>query len=172
LTGVEVPSNRLPAKFRTLSTLVTLIVDPENATEIARIRSRLASLDIERGKLATALAELERQQAASAPTHHREPAANSPTVTATSSTAVKVDLFRRLFVGRPDVFPIRWENRKAGRAGYAPACANEWAKGVFCKPPPSPVTDALAPGRRRPWRAACFLFTTISPASSASWPKR
>jgi hypothetical protein len=55
-------------------------------------------------------------------------------VTATSSTAVKVDLFRRLFVGRPDVFPIRCENRKAGRAGYAPACANEWAKGVCGKP--------------------------------------
>jgi hypothetical protein len=51
LAGAEAPSNRLPAKFRPLSTFVTLMIDPENATEIARIRSRLASLDIERGKL-------------------------------------------------------------------------------------------------------------------------
>jgi hypothetical protein len=56
LAGAEVPSNRLPAKFRPLSTFVTLMIDPENATEIARIRSRLASLDIERGKLAASLA--------------------------------------------------------------------------------------------------------------------
>ncbi len=46
----------------------------------------------------------------------------------------KVALFRRLFAGRADVFPTRWENRKAGRSGYAPACANEWVKGVCGKP--------------------------------------
>jgi len=45
-----------------------------------------------------------------------------------------VALFRRLFVGRPDIVPVRWENRKTGRSGYAPACANEWAKGICGKP--------------------------------------
>ena len=45
----------------------------------------------------------------------------------------KVALFRRLFRGRTDVYPIRWES-KAGKAGYAPACANEWRKGVCEKP--------------------------------------
>ena len=43
-------------------------------------------------------------------------------------------LFRELFAGRTDVFPVRWENAKAGRAGYAPACANEWLTGVCGKP--------------------------------------
>ena len=43
-------------------------------------------------------------------------------------------MFRRLFAGRPDVFPVRWENRKAGRSGYSPACSNEWTKGVCGKP--------------------------------------
>ncbi|MBX3481984.1 DEAD/DEAH box helicase family protein [Phenylobacterium sp.] len=109
--------------------------DRENAAEIARIRSRLASLDTERRKLATELAALERGQAAWTPADHRsEPTANTSTVTAKSSTAAKVDLFRRLFVGRSDVFPVRWENRKTGHAGYAPACANEWVKGVCGKP--------------------------------------
>ena len=44
------------------------------------------------------------------------------------------NLFRRLFAGRPDVFPVRWENRKTGRSGYSPACANEWVKGICGKP--------------------------------------
>lgn len=30
----------------------------------------------------------------------------------------KVDLFRSLFRGRSDVFPLRWENRKTGKSGY------------------------------------------------------
>ena len=46
----------------------------------------------------------------------------------------KIALFRRLFCGRSDVFPIRWENRKTGRSGYAPACANEWQRGICEKP--------------------------------------
>lgn len=46
----------------------------------------------------------------------------------------KIALFRRLFAGRPDVFALRWENRKDGRSGYAPACHNEWVVGVCGKP--------------------------------------
>ena len=49
------------------------------------------------------------------------------------STDDKVALFRRLFRGRTDVVPIRWEN-KAGKTGYSPACANEWRTGVCEKP--------------------------------------
>ena len=52
-----------------------------------------------------------------------------------SSPAVdKVALFRLRFAGRTDVFPVRWENVKSGRSGYAPACANEWVRGVCGKP--------------------------------------
>lgn len=46
----------------------------------------------------------------------------------------KVRLFRSLFRGRTDVFPKRWENAKQERSGYAPACANEWVRGVCEKP--------------------------------------
>ncbi|KMZ11294.1 putative helicase [Candidatus Burkholderia humilis] len=38
----------------------------------------------------------------------------------------KVQLFRRLFRGRTDVYPLCWESRNSGKSGYAPACANEW----------------------------------------------
>lgn len=50
------------------------------------------------------------------------------------STAEKVALFRRLFRGRTDVYPLRWESKATGKAGYAPACANEWRAGVCEKP--------------------------------------
>ena len=50
------------------------------------------------------------------------------------TTDEKVALFRRLFRGRTDVYPIRWESKSTGRSGYAPACANEWRAGVCEKP--------------------------------------
>lgn len=56
-----------------------------------------------------------------------------PMATSSLTTDEKVSLFRRLFQGRTDVYPIRWEN-KAGKGGYAPACANEWMPGICEKP--------------------------------------
>ena len=46
----------------------------------------------------------------------------------------KVALFRSLFRGREDVYPRRFESRRTGKSGYAPACANEWVKGICEKP--------------------------------------
>ena len=50
------------------------------------------------------------------------------------STEQKVDLFRRLFRGREDLFPVRWQSKASGKAGYSPACSNEWLAGVCEKP--------------------------------------
>ncbi|MFA6921832.1 MAG: DNA primase small subunit domain-containing protein, partial [Gallionella sp.] len=47
------------------------------------------------------------------------------------STGEKVALFMRLFRGRTDVYPIRWESQKTGKVGYSPVCVNEWRAG-FC----------------------------------------
>ncbi|MFA4947494.1 MAG: DEAD/DEAH box helicase family protein [Candidatus Krumholzibacteriia bacterium] len=49
-----------------------------------------------------------------------------PRVDPPASNADKLILFRSLFRGREDVFPLRWENPKTGRYGFSPACANEW----------------------------------------------
>ena len=46
----------------------------------------------------------------------------------------KIALFRSLFRGREDVYPRRFESRKTGKSGYAPACANEWVRGICEKP--------------------------------------
>ena len=59
---------------------------------------------------------------------------NAAGVHARSSSAEKIALFRSLFRGREDVYPRRFESRKTGRAGYAPACENEWVRGICEKP--------------------------------------
>lgn len=53
------------------------------------------------------------------------------TVDQGSSPDAKVELFRSLFKGREDVYPKRFESRKTGKKGYAPACANEWDR-ILC----------------------------------------
>ncbi len=55
-------------------------------------------------------------------------------VAQTSSSQDKIDLFRSLFRGREDVYPRRFESRKTGKSGYAPACENEWVPGICEKP--------------------------------------
>lgn len=59
---------------------------------------------------------------------------NAAGLHARSSSAEKIALFRSLFRGREDVYPRRFESRKTGRAGYAPACGNEWVRGICEKP--------------------------------------
>ena len=62
-----------------------------------------------------------------------------------SSGGEKIALFRSLFRGRDDVYPRRFESRKTGKSGYAPACANEWVRGICEKPR---IKCAECPNRR------------------------
>ncbi|MGJ5218771.1 TOTE conflict system archaeo-eukaryotic primase domain-containing protein [Bradyrhizobium oligotrophicum] len=98
--------------------------------EIAAVRERLARLEFEKAELQ---ADLERLLSTKEP-RTSLPAAGAPSVTNASSPAAKIALFRSLFRGRDDVFPKRWENTKTGKAGYAPACANEWTPRICGKP--------------------------------------
>ena len=52
---------------------------------------------------------------------------SSGSVSIHSSTGDKIALFRNLFRGREDVYPVLW-TAKDGRQGYSPACKNEWDK--------------------------------------------
>ena len=63
----------------------------------------------------------------------------------TSSSQAKIALFRSLFRGREDVYPRRFESRRTGKSGYAPACANEWVPGICEKPR---IKCAECPNRR------------------------
>ena len=55
------------------------------------------------------------------------PVAPLPTVNANSPTAQKIALFRTLFRGRDDVYPVLWINERTGKMGYSPACKGGWA---------------------------------------------
>ena len=105
------------------------------STEPMIDRDQLASLQSENARLIALLdshgIEWRLQQ-------HQTPPEHAPPVPKPEpsrlSTAEKVALFRRLFRGRTDVYPIRWESKTTGNSGYAPACGNEWLAGICEKP--------------------------------------
>ncbi len=100
---------------------------PSKDSKIASLQQRLLDLDAQRSTIQVQLAALLHD---SLPNRNRaEPAGE-----AVLSDGEKIALFRRLFAGRQDVFALRWENRKTGRSGYAPACSNEWVAGICGKP--------------------------------------
>ena len=106
------------------------MTEPDPDVELSRLRARLTELELERTALQFRLAALARPSRVS----ERASAPAAGTITDASTPEEKLALFRGLFAGRPDVFPVRWENSKSGRSGYAPACANEWVRGVCDKP--------------------------------------
>jgi hypothetical protein len=73
-----------------------------------------------------------------------------PGINQDSPPAAKIGLFRSLFRGRTDVYPVRFQSRKTDKVGYSPACANEWVRGVCEKPR---IKCADCPSR-------CFLTVT------------
>jgi superfamily II DNA or RNA helicase len=109
------------------------MAEQKTTEEVIRIRGRLAEIEAERTSLAARLTELLQPSNSPSVTEPTTVTANN-TLTAASPATEKIALFRSLFAGRADVFPIRWENSKKGRSGYAPACANEWVKGICGKP--------------------------------------
>ena len=97
--------------------------------EAVLIRERLERLGDEKAALEARLTELE----AARPDERKGLRPTGP-VNSRSAGHEKVVLFRSLFRGREDVFPNRWENARTGKAGYAPACGNEWMPRLCEKP--------------------------------------
>ena len=50
-----------------------------------------------------------------------------------SSVIEKIRLFRSLFHGREDIYPLMWQNKTTLKVGYMPACKNEWVSGLCNK---------------------------------------
>ncbi len=90
------------------------------------------------------LAQIEMQHPQS-PTSVITPVA-AVAVNAKSRSEETVKLFRSLFRGRENVYPVRWDGRN-GKAGYSPACRKGWG-GSFRKKSDEPkeyfpVTDQV-----------------------------
>jgi len=93
----------------------------------------LTALQTENARL-VALLEAHGIEWRSPPAQNHPRAASGEVKPSILSTTEKVALFRRLFQGRTDVYPIRWESKSTGKAGYSPVCGNEWRPGVCQKP--------------------------------------
>lgn len=98
--------------------------------EIAKEETSLRRLEAEQAEAKARLSALQNELAALdvAPAPVGESAtslANGP-----RTPADKVKLFRQLFRGRPDLYPIRFVSKKTGKPGYAPACSNKFVPGV------------------------------------------
>ena len=86
---------------------------------IAKEEARLARLDSERQSILGCIHNL-RQQLTSIDVTSFPSQENS-----TLSPTAKIALFRSLFRGREDVYPMLWISKKGDRKGYMPACAND-----------------------------------------------
>lgn len=91
---------------------------------IHELSTRIAAIEIEKAALISELEALQQEATTQK--------ASAPTITISSDQ--KIAIFMNLFRGREDVFPKRWDNAKTGKSGYAPACHNEWVRGVCNKP--------------------------------------
>jgi superfamily II DNA or RNA helicase len=98
--------------------------------ELAREEARLAELERKREGTCERIESLRTELAAAskAPLSLPPPPALDRKVPHTP--AEKVSLFRSLFCGRTDVFPVRFVSKKTGKPGYAPACSNKWEPGL------------------------------------------
>ena len=87
----------------------------DKQTKFEELTERLAVLDRERAAI---MAEIEALRSTPAPapafSDRRSPRQAAHGVDRHATIEAKIALFRRLFRGRADVFPVRWENAKLG----------------------------------------------------------
>lgn len=114
-----------------------LLRESEVREAIAEEEGRLAQLGEETRRAQTRLAALQSDLASTKSTSaapadlSADPLIQQPMPTPTPrSSAEKIALFRRLFRGRDDVYPVRFVSTRTGKPGYAPACANKFVRGV------------------------------------------
>ena len=113
-------------------------------SRLAVIAAELRELEDRRSRLLAEQAELSRPTAPTLP-FDSIAASSSATLLADPASRPltpdqKIALFLSLFACRTDVYPRRWENPKTARAGYSPACRNEWVRSV-CEKPRVKCTD-------------------------------
>jgi superfamily II DNA or RNA helicase len=102
--------------------------------ELARAEAALAELE---RKTREARAHVQALRARKTAIHESPPPYVTPPSLPTvcdSLTPERIQLFRQLFRGREDVFARLWTNPKKQTTGYAPACGNEWVRGICEKP--------------------------------------
>ena len=105
--------------------------------QLAREEEALARVEKQREQARAVVQALREQIAATRAADQASSTSKTATVVSApipTTAHGKVRLFSSLFRGRTDVFPKLWVNTTKNSKGYAPACANEWKRGVCEKP--------------------------------------
>ena len=100
------------------------------AEELAGLRVLTAQLRAENARLLGLLELTPKQAVPPGPTQTGFFEAPPGPVDRQSAPEVKVDFFATLFAARTDIYATRWENARAGKAGWLPAVRGGWRKGV------------------------------------------
>jgi hypothetical protein len=100
------------------------------AEEVESLRTLTARLQAENARLLRLLELTPKEAAAPGPVQMRFFDAPPGPVDRQSPPEVKVDFFGELFAARSDIYAVRWENARTGRAGWLPAVRGGWRKGV------------------------------------------
>src|SRR4030088_2569277 len=100
------------------------------SAEVAGLRGLTASLQAENARLLRLLELTPKQAAPPGPVQTGFFEAPPGPVDRQSPPEAKVDFFGALFAARTDVYAVRWENTRTGKAGWLPAVRGGGRKGV------------------------------------------
>lgn len=100
------------------------------AEEVASFRALSARLQAENARLLRLLDLTRKQATAPGPVQTGFFECPPGPVDRQSPLEVKVGFFGALFTARSDIYAVRWENARMGKAGWLPAVRGGWCKGV------------------------------------------
>lgn len=100
------------------------------AEEVASLRALTAHLQAENARMLRLLDLTPKQAAAPGPVQTGFFESPPGPVDRQSPLEVKVGVFGALFTARSDIYAVRWENARTGKAGWLPAVRGGWCKGV------------------------------------------
>ena len=100
-----------------------------SVAEFVDLRREVERLRAENARLGRLL-ELRGQDTTAAPEQLSAPVEPPGLVTMASPTRDKLALFADRFRARADVYAVRWDNARTGAAGWMPAVAGGWRKGM------------------------------------------
>jgi superfamily II DNA or RNA helicase len=98
--------------------------------EFADLRGQVGLLRSENARLLRLLAMTPEQARPPGPVQTAMFDSGGGPVHARSPAAAKVALFAALFGARTDVYAVRWENARSGKAGWMPAVRGGWRRGM------------------------------------------
>ncbi len=116
--------------------------DLRAAEELANLRTLTDQLRAENARLLRLLEMTPKQAAPPGPAQTGFFDGQPGPVDRQATPEAKVAFFAALFGARTDIYATRWENTRAGKAGWLPAVRGGWRKGVrhedgtTCRSPP------------------------------------